>query len=253
MSGTVGAMPIEAIEKRASLSDIAMERLVDAVSRGELVPGERFQEAALARQLGISRGPLREAIRRLEGRNLLVRVPHVGVMVASPSPEEVLDLFMMREALEGLACRLAAERMTDGELDEIDAVLARHGEQPDVTSGNGYYQFPGDQDFHYRIIRGSRSARLEELLLGELYHFMRIFRYQSSVEPGRAQAAHTEHVDVARALRRRDPDAAEAAMRLHTAHARLSIARAVEQARARHGDGGNRDRGGTDRGNKDQE
>ena len=218
---------IQVIEKRESLSDLALGQIVDAVVRGDLVPGERLQEAVLARQLGISRGPLREAIRRLEGRHLVVRVPHVGVKIANPSPKEILDLFLVREALEGVACRLAAERMSDEEIRDLESVLAEHGAQADVSSGGGYYQTPGDQDFHYKIIRASQSARLEDLLLGDLYHFLRIFRYRSSVKQGRAQAAHLEHREIIAALRRRDAVAAENAMRKHVSNARASLATAL--------------------------
>src|SRR5690348_16382159 len=106
-------MDVVALEKMPTLSDQALERITELIIRGDLEPGSRVQEAVLARQLGISRGPLREAISRLEGRGLLIRVPHIGVKVANPSLEEILDLYMMREVLEGLACRLAAERLSD--------------------------------------------------------------------------------------------------------------------------------------------
>ena len=222
---------MQAIEKRLSLSDVAFERIVEAVIRGDLVPGGRLQEAVLARQLGISRGPLREAIRRLEGRHLVVREPHVGVKIVNPSLEDVLDMFLVREALEGVACRLAAERMSTKEIDKLEAVLTGHGKQKDVSSGGGYYQTPGDQDFHYTIIRGSGSSRLESMLLGDLYHFLRIFRYRSSITAGRARAAHAEHIEIIDALKKRDSAGAEAAMRRHIANARASLAEAMSEKR----------------------
>lgn len=215
---------MQPIERQPSLSDMALERIVEAIIKGDLVPGKRLKEAVVARDLGISRGPLREAMGRLEGRHLVVRTPHIGVMVVDPSPTEILDTFLLREALEGMAARLAAERMTDGELKDLNRLLDTHGEQPDVAAGHGYYQLPGDQDFHFAIIKGCRSARLEALLLGELYYFLRIFRFRSSLERGRAGAAHTEHVNILTALQRRDPDASENAMRLHISNARRSIA-----------------------------
>lgn len=215
---------MERIERQPSLSDIALERIVEAIIRGDLVPGKRLKEAAVARDLGISRGPLREAIGRLEGRNLVIRTPQVGVMIVDPSPAEILDTFLLREALEGIAARLAAERMTDKEIADLDRMLHMHGEQSDVAADSGYYQLPGNEDFHFAIIKGSRSARLESILLGEFYHFLRIFRFRSSLGKGRAGAAHAEHARVVEALRRRDPLAAEAAMRAHLANARHSIA-----------------------------
>jgi len=126
------------IGRRPSLSDIALERIVEAIICGDLTPGQRLKEAVLARDLQISRGPLREALGRLEGRNLLVRTPQIGVMLADPSEQEILDTFLTREALEGVACRLAAERMTDKELVSLRQLLENHVEQPDLSTGKAY-------------------------------------------------------------------------------------------------------------------
>ena len=213
----------EMLEKRPSLSDQALERILEAIVKGHLKSGDRVQEAVLARQLGISRGPLREAIRRLEGRRLLVRIPHIGVKVAEISDQQAYDMFMIREALEGVACRLAAVRMTDAQIDELEDLLSMHSQQPDVSSGHGYYQDSGDHDFHFKIITGSQSQRLQEMLLGELYEFLRIFRYRSSVKPGRTAQAHFEHQNVVAAIRKRDPELAEMMMRQHLRNASLSL------------------------------
>jgi len=216
-------MDVVALEKMPTLADQALDSITELIIRGGLEPGSRVQEAVLARQLGISRGPLREAISRLEGRGLLVRVPHIGVKVANPSTEEIIDLYMMREVLEGLACRLAAERLSDAELERLRSVLFDHSAHDDVKSGTGYYQSPGDQDFHFQIIKGSRQTRLIETLLGDLYQQLRIFRYRSSVNPGRAKAAYDEHVSILEALEKRDGDLAEKLMREHLLHARRSL------------------------------
>lgn len=221
-------MDVVALDKSPSLSDQALERLSELIIRGDIKPGARIQEAVLARQLGISRGPLREAIRRLEGRGLLVRIPHVGVRVANPSVEEIIDLYMIREVLEGLACRLAAERLTVEELTSLRDVLFNHSAHEDVKSGTGYYQTPGDQDFHFQIIKGSRQVRLIETLLGDLYQVLRFFRYRSSINLGRAKAAYSEHIGILEALERRDGDAAERLMREHLQHARLSVQAMVD-------------------------
>jgi DNA-binding GntR family transcriptional regulator len=218
-------MPMGTLEKSRTLSDQAMDMLVEAILRGDMEPGERIAEATLARKLGISRGPLREAIRRLEGKSLLVRKPHVGVSVASPSPEEILEVFQMREVLEGLACRMAARHMTGIELDRLERILGDHSTHSDLQDGRAYYQSSGDFDFHYQIIVASRSKRLIDTLLGDLYQFIRIFRYRASAKPGRAQKAFGEHMLILEALKARDQAAAEAAMRAH-------VARATETLRA---------------------
>lgn len=205
-----------------TLADYAFARLEEAITRGDLAPEAKLDEVALARAMGISRGPIREAIRRLEGRKLVERTPHVGARVASLDAFEIQDILAVREALEGMAARFACERMTDPEIDELDALLQAHANDDGLQAGDHYYQHPGDYDFHYRVIVGSRSPKLRELLLGDLYYRLRVFRFRSSVRPGRARQALDEHRDIIAALRARKPDMAERAMRRHVAHARLS-------------------------------
>src|SRR5690606_39875037 len=90
-----------------SLVDIVAERLEAAIISGQLEPGAKLSEQGLAASLGVSRGPLREAIRRLEGRKLLERTPNIGVRVAQLSPKDLNEILQVREALEGMACGLA--------------------------------------------------------------------------------------------------------------------------------------------------
>jgi DNA-binding GntR family transcriptional regulator len=177
----------------------------------------------LAKSFGISRGPVREAIRRLEGKKLVERVPHVGARVAAFSKGDLQEIFYVREALEGMACRLAAERMTDAELDDLEQLLEGHAKQGALKAGEAYFQRPGDYDFHYRIIKGSRNEKLVQLLIDDLYYLLRIYRYRSSSRKGRAQEALTEHRGIVAAMRARDSDKAEKLMRKHLSHARLSI------------------------------
>src|ERR1700751_4477893 len=96
-----------------SLVDVLAERIEAAIVSGDLQPGSKLSEQALAAQLGVSRGPLREAIRRLEGRKLLQRTPNIGVRVAGLSPSDLFEVLQIREALEGMACALAAKNMSD--------------------------------------------------------------------------------------------------------------------------------------------
>lgn len=206
-----------------SLSDQAYEKIVDAMARGEIVPGSRISEAKIARQFGISRGPLREAFGRLEGRGLVTRKPNVGVQAARLSARDLSELFTLREALEGMACRLAATEMTGAELDKLVAVLEKHGRSEGVKRGKGYYQSSPDEDFHRLIVQGSHNHRLIRVLSQDLYDQVRIYRYRSSVRAGRTQTAYNEHREIVEALIARDPDRAEAAMRRHIARARENL------------------------------
>lgn len=216
----------------ASLSSEAFDKVVEAITSGEFDPGQRLSEAELARNLGISRGPLREALGRLEGR-LVKRTPRIGVHVISFTREDLESLFLTREALEGMSARLAAERMSDEQLKDLRALLETHAHQPELASGEAYVQRSLDDDFHFSIILGAKCERMKRLLMDEIYYQLRIHRRKSSTQPGRAQAALKEHRQIVEALERRDPDRAEAAMRTHLRNARLSSLALLEVDKAR--------------------
>jgi DNA-binding GntR family transcriptional regulator len=129
----------------------------------------------------------------------------------------------MREALEGMACRLAATTMSDQEIAVLSALLEEHGRSKGVRTGSDYYQGSANEDFHFRIVRSSDNTRLIKALCEDLYYQIRIYRYRSSVSPGRARAAFDKHKAIVKALRARDPDRAEAAMRKHISHAQANL------------------------------
>lgn len=206
-----------------SLVDAVTERLEAAIISGDLQPGSKIREQVLARSLGVSRGPLREAIRRLEGRKLVHRTPNIGVRVAELSRKDLTDLLVVREALEGIACRAAAENMTDQEIDDLDALLGAHSRHKSFKAGAGYYQEAEDFDFHFRIVKASGNERLIWMLCEDLYHLLRVYRYKSSTRVGRAEQALAEHRQIVTALKARDPDLAERRMREHIRNARLHV------------------------------
>jgi DNA-binding GntR family transcriptional regulator len=206
-----------------SLTEKVFVRLMEAIEKGELPPGSRIREAALARQFGISRGPLREALRRLEGRKLVQHSQNLGVSVRSLSLDDMIEIFQIREVLEGTACRLAAEAMSDKEIDGLLELLNKHRAQIQRQRGEAYFQRAGDLDFHFRIAQGSRNKRLAELLCDELYYPVRIHRYRSSVRPGRAFKALEEHEAIVEAMRDRDAPRAEELMRAHIKRATTGL------------------------------
>lgn len=203
-----------------TLADRAFEWLEEAIIKGHYPPETKLDEASLAKAFGISRGPLREAIRRLEGKRLVERVAHSGVRVARRSLSDLIELLTVREALEGMACRLATLRISDQSLDELEELLLVHASQIKSDSEGHYFQQPGDRDFHFRIIQESGNTRLKEMLCDELYHLLRIYRYRSSAREGRPQEALEEHRQILAAMRARDADLAEERMRAHLTHAR---------------------------------
>src|SRR5690606_11802518 len=129
--------------KVASLASEAFDRVVDAITSGEFEPGEKISESRLARELGISRGPIREALQRLEGR-LVVRTPRLGVRVIKFGRDELLQLFYLREAVEGMAARLAAMNATPRWIQNAEAML--HDHEKNITgSGSQAYRFKSDR------------------------------------------------------------------------------------------------------------
>jgi DNA-binding GntR family transcriptional regulator len=206
-----------------SLVDVVAERIEAAIISGQLEPGSRLSEQGLAASLGVSRGPLREAIRRLEGRKLLERTPNIGVRVAALSLKDLKDILEVREALEGMACGLAAKNMSEADIAALARLLEGHGKQKSVQEGKGYYQESKDFDFHFRIVTASGNERLAQMLTGDLYYLLRVYRYKSSTKPGRAMEALDEHRAIVAALQKRDAKAAEAAMRTHLRNARRYV------------------------------
>lgn len=198
-----------------TLADKVFSELTTAIVRGELRPGSKLSEQALVERYGGSRAPMREAIQKLEARHLVVRIPHAGARVVSLSLSELRDIYEVRLELESMACRLAAQRMSDAEIAELYGLLAEHEASIAAEQGQSYYQKAGDLDFHYRIIKGSQNSRLHQMLCGELYHIVRMYRYQTSTSARRPLQALQEHQRIVEAIAARDAQLAELLMRRH--------------------------------------
>lgn len=222
----------ETVLPTLTLSDGAFQRIQSAIVNGEIAPGARISEQYLSATFGIGRGPLREAIRRLEGRRLVVRIPHAGVRVVSLSYAELIELYHVREALEGMACRQAAENMTEAEIAGLREVLATHEKHSGLQANESYYQQEGDLDIHYLIIQGSKNRTLSDMLCADLYHLVRMYRYRFSTTPKRPQQAFAEHHRIIEAIADRDGELAEMLMRRHISASRRNIERRMQE----HGD-----------------
>lgn len=207
-----------------TLAERVFHQLQDAIVRGEIAPGSKITEPGLSKTYGISRGPLREAMRRLEAHRLIERVPHVGARVVQLSMKELLELFDLREALESMAARLAAEHMTAEEIAGLREVLSVHESQDDLKRGEAYYQREGDLDFHYRIVLGSHNKMLMNLLCDDLYYLVRLYRTQFSASGTRPQRAFVEHHRIVDAIEAGDAELAELLMRRHVSASRENVA-----------------------------
>lgn len=182
---------------------------------GELAQGSKIVESDLALKYGISRGPLREAIHQLERIKLIVRIPHAGSRVVTLDTRMMEDIYSAREALEGMAARLAARLMSDAEIAALSTLLDQHEAAISETDGRAYFQREGDIDFHFRIAVASQNQWILEKLNGELYQLIRMCRRQSGQFPARAQTALNQHRQIAAAIASRDEELAELLMRRH--------------------------------------
>ncbi len=226
MTRTVDNTTVRA-DQDPTLGDRITRRLREAVITGELAPGQKLSEPELALRYGTRRGSVREALHRLEGMRLVERRPRVGARVAEVGRDDLLDLYAVREALEGMACRLAAEHATDDEIASARRLLLQHERREDVRADTGYFQAEGAPDFHFRLAQASRNRELMGLL-ERLSHRVRLYRYRSSHLSRRPQRALKEHHQLLDAVEARDGDLAEMLMRRHIRAARESLVAALQ-------------------------
>ncbi len=213
-----------------TIADRLGDALVTAIVKGDIASGSKISEPDLAQAYRVSRGPLREALRRLEGLHLVSRVPHAGARVVTLGLEELVEIYHIREALEGMAARLAAANMREEERRALTQLLDLHEENIEQSQGREYFQREGDFDFHYRIIQASGNQRLIDLLCSELYHLIRMYRYRSARMTARPAVALAEHRQIAAAIAHGDGEFAEMLMRKHISTARRNIERQFRAA-----------------------
>ncbi|MDB5861530.1 MAG: GntR family transcriptional regulator [Ramlibacter sp.] len=210
----------EAAAPARVMIDDTVARLEELIMRGELPAGARLPEQQLADTLGVSRGPLREAIRTLEGRRLVERTPHAGVRVVQLSLDDLEQLLAMREALEGMACRQAAEHMTAPEIRRLRDTATRI-EQLLEEAPQSIFASQADTDFHRQIAVGSRNKWIERQLCEDLYSLLRLYRLHAVRRPGgSARVTAKEHHAIIDRIHARDAEGAEQAMREHVRHSR---------------------------------
>ena len=195
------------------LAEQIFRALLDRIYLGDLQPGSPVNEAALAAEFEVSRGPVREAVRRLQGIQLITREPYLKARVTSLDAATARELFEMRMALEGVACNLAATRMSDEDvqtvMSELDGDRQARRMADDGSAPRRVF------DFHERIVRSCGNQRIIGMLCGDLYHLLRLYRRRSGGRPERKEDAYREHWQILRAIQLRDGPLAESLMRTH--------------------------------------
>lgn len=191
------------------------------IVEGRILAGAKLSEAELSTKYGVSRAVIREAISRLMACHLVERKANVGARVVTLSPEGLIELYQVRESLEGMAARLAAQNMTSEQITDLQSLLDVHAQG--VKDSQSYYQEAGDVDFHYRIIIGSHNSQLITLLTEGIYHLVRMYRVQLGMAGPRVTTAFAEHQHIAQAIANRDAELAEILMRRHITYSRQNI------------------------------
>jgi DNA-binding GntR family transcriptional regulator len=191
------------------------------IVEGVITAGSKLSETELSTNYGVSRAVIREAINRLEACHLVERRANIGARVVSLTTAGLIELYQIRESLEGMAARLAASNMTDAEIVQLEALLSAHFEE--VKMGQSYYQEAGDVDFHYRIIVGSKNNHLISMLTEGIYHLVRMYRVQLGMAGPRVSTAFDEHKHIVQAIANRDGELAEMLMRRHILYSKNNI------------------------------
>ncbi|GAB3711345.1 GntR family transcriptional regulator [Nocardiopsis nanhaiensis] len=191
-----------------------LERVRSLVISGELPPGAPVSEISLAKKFDVSRTPIRETLKQLQLEGLVEIRPKVGTFVREPTRREIVELFQLKESLEGLAAGLMARRGQVPELDVLDRNIEESAQAAADDDAERYADLV--DEFHRTIIRGSDSRKLVEhydLLMNQLAFHRMVLR--TAEHPGRISASTNEHSTVLEMIRAKDHFAAESAMRNH--------------------------------------
>lgn len=200
------------LDEYLPLRDVVFKTLRQAILTGELKPGERLMEIHLANRLGVSRTPIREAIRMLELEGLVTMIPRRGAEVSRISKQDITDVLEVRASLDALAVRLCCERITSEEIAQLEKAADAFSQA--IASGDFTAVAQADVDFHDIIVSASKNKRLMQMVnnLAE-----RVYRYR--LEYIKDKSSHNnlirEHREILDFIKKKDSSSAEAAIISH--------------------------------------
>ncbi len=187
------------------LRELVLEALREAILNGTLQPRERLMEIQLAEELGVSRTPIREALRKLEQEGFIIMIPRKGAYVSDFSLRDLEDTFEVRRSLEGLSAELCAERATEEEISEMERLLEQKALA--ISANDMEKLLEVDTAFHELLYQCSRNKRLINTL-SILREQIERFRSASLQYPGRMTRSLEEHRAIFAAIRARDGETA---------------------------------------------
>lgn len=214
------------LEGYQPLRDMVFDVLMSAIMQGQLSPGERLLEVRLADEMGVSRTPVREAIRRLELEGFVVMVPRKGAYVAGLSINDVEEVYEIRTVLETLAVRLAAQRMQPADyaqLDELAEKMCATWQEGNVDNWVSL-----DASFHELLYKFSRNERLVSMMSNIMEQLSR-YRIISLANVEVRHNSLSEHQDLIEALKRHDSEAAAAAVEKHIENTKQSLVNMLKE------------------------
>ena len=208
------------------LRDVVFNTLRQAILKGELEPGERLMEIQLAERLGVSRTPIREAIRKLELEGLVLMVPRKGAEVARISEKSLREVLEVRRSLEELAIELACQKITDEQIGELEAAEAVFAEA--VQKGDPMTIAESDESYHDVIYQATENGRLVQIL-NNLREQMYRYRLEYIKDADKRHILVVEHEHIIRAVKSRNIAEAKQAMREHIDNQQLTGSRNIKE------------------------
>lgn len=216
---------LELLKAETGLKDKVYGSLKEAIVRMDIYSTEespKLDERQLAQQLGVSRTPVREALTRLEQEGLVTTVPRRGAFVVRKTRRQIVEIIQVWAALEGMAARLAAERASDEEIEQLHREFVTVSSS-DVASANIDEYSEQNIQFHQRIVQLGQSDLLQEMM-ESLFIQVQFIRRRSVRDSDRTKRSVSDHILIIKALEARQPDEVQ---RLVIAHA-LSLAEHVQ-------------------------
>ncbi len=211
--------------KSTSLEEMVYAQLEEEILSGELARGTALGEIAISNRLGVSRTPVRGALHKLSEEGLAEIVPNKGATVIGINAEDLIDIYKIRERLEGLASALAAKRITEGELAKLTETVELA--EFYITKNDTEHMKELDTEFHSIIYKASGSRFLWRTL-SELHRKIKSYRKRSLSVPGRLEKTVGEHREILEAIRGGDADKADLLTSLHVRRALENTLVAIE-------------------------
>jgi DNA-binding GntR family transcriptional regulator len=202
-------------ERHQTLREKILEMIRDAILKGTLKPGEKVAEPELAERFGISRTPIREAFRQLESEGYLTVIPRKGAVVTSFSERDVEEFYAIRSILEGYAARMAAEKLTDKDIDRLEAINNRLQQLAGKEDVKTFFRV--HNDFHELFIKAAGNRKLLDFLNQLVMKFNRL-RMASLSLPGRMENSVQAHKKIIEAFKNHDGEEAEILARKSAAY-----------------------------------